>query len=339
MISCGGSHSLAIKADGTLWAWGDNVQGQLGDGTIIQRTSPIQIGSSTDWSMIRCGDFHSLAIKTDGTLWAWGRNTYGQLGDGSTIQRTSPTKIGSSNFWLKIGGGAAHSIAISGVVLNSWGYNNKGQLGDGTTTQRTSPSIIGRRQYIVTSAVAGTGIALSNEIGEVIITNTGVQTFNGLAGALQGVSAAVAGTGISVSGATGSVTITNTGVQTFNGLAGAVTGVTVGGTNTFTALNTFQGGAAIYGIVSTGITAPTIASATTITPTKAITFISGSAAIQAIIPPSGISTAAGGQITLIPTGAFTTTTAGNIALASTAVQYKAMIMTYDGGTTKWYPSY
>jgi hypothetical protein len=86
----------------------------------------------------------------------------------------------------------------------------------------------------VSAAVAGTGISVSGA--------TGVQSFNGRTGAVQGVSAAVAGTGISVSGATGAVTITNIGVQSFNGLTGAVTGVTVGGTNTFTALNSFNAG-------------------------------------------------------------------------------------------------
>ena len=414
--------------------------------------------------------------------------------------------------------------------------------------------------------------------GTVVFTNY-VASFNGVTGAVQGVSAAVAGTGISVSGATGSVTITNTGVQSFNGLTGAVTGVTVGGTNVFTALNSFSAGISaaggvtfsgtfsgttgafskdiivnsmtigrgggdsdtnlavgvgalgsndtgiyntaigaaalplvveggentaigygalevlvggseniaigrsalgslenansntaigrfamyyaidaeaniaigggalltnvsgsynvaigencltsaestgnvangrsalqsiltgnynvalgydagrrrttgavaltsatesifigysarasanamtreivigsnalglgsdttvigvtstlgnrIFGVASTGVTAPTIASAATIAPTKTITFISGTTAIVTITAPSLIATT-GGQITLIPTGIFTTTAAGNIALASTAVVSKALIMTYDAGTAKWYPSY
>jgi len=95
----------------------------------------------------------------------------------------------------------------------------------------------------------------------------------------------------------------------------------------------------IFGVASTGQVAPTVASATTIAPTKTITFISGTTAIATITAPSLIATT-GGQITLIPTGIFTTTTVGgNIALASTAVVSKALIMTYDAGTAKWYPSY
>ena len=91
-------------------------------------------------------------------------------------------------------------------------------------------------------------------------------------------------------------------------------------------------------LIATSAAAPTIASATTIAPTTSIVFISGTTAVATITAPSPIS-AGGGQITLIPTGAFTTTTAGNIAIASTAVVGKALIMTFDVTTSKWYPSY
>lgn len=94
----------------------------------------------------------------------------------------------------------------------------------------------------------------------------------------------------------------------------------------------------LVNVFATSTAAPTIASATTIAPAKAITFISGTAAIATITAPSPISTG-GGTITFIPTGIFTTTTAGNIALASTAVVGKALTMTYDVTTAKWYPSY
>jgi hypothetical protein len=103
-------------------------------------------------------------------------------------------------------------------------------------------------------------------------------------------------------------------------------------------ISVVSGGFTNSGVQGTELAAPTIASGTTIAPTKGITFISGAAAIATITAPSPIS-AGGGQITLIPTGAFTTTTGGNIALASTAVVNRALIMTYDSGTAKWYPSY
>lgn len=102
-------------------------------------------------------------------------------------------------------------------------------------------------------------------------------------------------------------------------------------------------GNTVTGIVYTPAAAPTIASATTIAPTTPIVFISGTTTIATITPPvpttSPVTTAYGMQITLIPTGAFTTTTAGNIALASTAVVSRALTMTYDSATNKWYPSY
>ena len=91
-------------------------------------------------------------------------------------------------------------------------------------------------------------------------------------------------------------------------------------------------------LISTGAAAPTVASSATIAPTTRIVFVSGTTAINTITAPAGISTT-GGQITLIPTGLWSTTTSGNIALVTTAVVNKALIMTYDSGTSKWYPSY
>jgi len=92
------------------------------------------------------------------------------------------------------------------------------------------------------------------------------------------------------------------------------------------------------GLIATTAAAPTIASAATIAPTKPITFISGTAAVVTITAPTPIS-AGGGMITLIPTGAFTWTAAGNIAVLGTAVVNRALTLVYDATTTKWYPSY
>lgn len=111
-ISTGSSHSLAIKADGTLWAWGCNQYGQLGDGTQFDRTIPVQIGNDSDWYKIAAGTYHSLAIKKDGTLWAWGYNSIGQLGDGTGINKLKPIKISTSKDWKKIAAGGNYSLAI-----------------------------------------------------------------------------------------------------------------------------------------------------------------------------------------------------------------------------------
>jgi alpha-tubulin suppressor-like RCC1 family protein len=143
-IAAGRQHSLGIKSDGTLWAWGLNNFGQLGDGTDTHRTSPVQIGTDNNWSQIAAGEYHSLAIQSDGTLWAWGSNSVGQFGDGTTIDRSSPIQIGTATNWSKIDAGDFHNLSIlSDGTLWAWGRNDYGQLGDGTTTFKTSPVQIG----------------------------------------------------------------------------------------------------------------------------------------------------------------------------------------------------
>jgi len=112
-VSLGRNHCLVIKSNGALWAWGRALTyGQLGDGTVIDKPSPIQIGSLTDWASVSAGRSFSLARKTDGTTWAWGRGTEGQLGDGTIIFRSSPVQIGSLTDWASLGSGNSHSLAL-----------------------------------------------------------------------------------------------------------------------------------------------------------------------------------------------------------------------------------
>ena len=160
-IVAGLEFTIALKADGSIWAWGNNSNGQLGDGTIIQRNSPVQIGSEKKWKKIACGNSHSLALKSDGTLWAWGINLFGQLGDGTTTEAHSPLQIGTDNNWLNITGGSYHTIAIkSDGTLWAWGRNSDGQLGDNSTTQHNSPVQIGsdNKWLIITSAYNTLGL-------------------------------------------------------------------------------------------------------------------------------------------------------------------------------------
>ncbi|MFZ4929043.1 T9SS type A sorting domain-containing protein [Chryseobacterium sp. Mn2064] len=143
-VSAGRYHSLGIKMDGTLWAWGSNSNNQLGDGTSIQRNNPVQIGTATNWKKIFPSEKYSVAIKEDGTLWAWGNNQFGFLGDGTTTNRTVPTKIGTATDWEYIAVGGSHTIGIkSNGTLWAWGMNLSGELGDGTTTNRLTPTQIG----------------------------------------------------------------------------------------------------------------------------------------------------------------------------------------------------
>jgi len=143
-VSAGFSHSAAIKNDGTLWAWGLNDFGQVGDGSVTNRYIPVQISTATNWQSVSVGYYYTLAIKSDGTLWGWGFNECGQLGDGTTNGKMLPAQIGTSTDWRLVSAGGGHSVAIKNDgTLWAWGNNAAGQLGDGTTTNRFSPVQIG----------------------------------------------------------------------------------------------------------------------------------------------------------------------------------------------------
>ena len=152
LLSAGSNHCLAIRPadpvnlafEGTLWAWGLNLNGQLGDGTTTIRSSPVQIGSGTDWSQVSAGGAHSLALKSDGSLWSWGLNTNGQLGNGNTTSRSSPAQVGALTDWAYVSAGQTHSLAVkTNGTLWTWGNNGNGQLGNGNTTSRSSPAQVG----------------------------------------------------------------------------------------------------------------------------------------------------------------------------------------------------
>ncbi|MFH0888751.1 MAG: glycine-rich protein [Planctomycetota bacterium] len=118
-VAAGASHSLGVRSDGTLWAWGLNTNGQIGDGTTgTDRTSPVQIGNVTTWIGVAGGTSHSLGVRSDGTLWAWGLNTNGRLGDGSTTQRNSPVQ---SSVSVLLPSGTYISAAITPTGVTSWG--------------------------------------------------------------------------------------------------------------------------------------------------------------------------------------------------------------------------
>ena len=141
-IACGGYHTTAIKTDGTLWTWGYNSQGQLGDNTTAWRSSPVQtIAGGTNWKQVACGSGHTSAIKTDGTLWTWGYNGYGQLGDNTIVSKSSPVQtIAGGTNWKQVACGSNHTSAIkTDGTLWTWGYNYSGQLGDNTQVNKSSP--------------------------------------------------------------------------------------------------------------------------------------------------------------------------------------------------------
>jgi alpha-tubulin suppressor-like RCC1 family protein len=143
-ISTAGEHTILLKADGTLWAWGLNDYGQLGLGDTDNRDIPTLVGSSTEWDQISIGNGHSLARKINGTIWAWGLNYSGQLGTGDNTDYHAPNQVGSDWDWVGITAGHLTSFAIrENGTLWAWGENGFGQLGDNTQDDKLVPTLIG----------------------------------------------------------------------------------------------------------------------------------------------------------------------------------------------------
>jgi alpha-tubulin suppressor-like RCC1 family protein len=151
MVSAGEYSTFAISTDNRLFAVGRNQFGELGDGTTISRSLPVQIGTSS-WSMVSGGAGFAAAIRTDGGLFTWGSNNRGQLGSGTTTNRSSPVQIGSSS-WSMVTTGNYHAGAITtNGSLFTWGFNNRGQLGLGNTTNFSSPVQVGTSSWSMVSA-------------------------------------------------------------------------------------------------------------------------------------------------------------------------------------------
>lgn len=134
------AHSMALKANGTVWAWGSNLYGGLGNGTTVNSMAPVQAQGLTNVKQISAGGWHSVALRNDGTVWAWGWNTDGQLGDGTVIDKSTPQQVPGLSGIVKIAAGTYHVLALKndGTVW-AWGDNVSGQIGDGTTVDKTSP--------------------------------------------------------------------------------------------------------------------------------------------------------------------------------------------------------
>jgi len=143
-----GSFTVGIQSNGSLWAWGWNSSGQLGNSNTSNQTAPVQvIGVSTgdyNWASVSAGCWNTVAIKTDGTLWGWGGNSEYQLGLGVTGDQNMPQEISAGTNWKSVSAGRYHTMAVrADGTLWGWGQNDEGWLGNGTTATNQSPLRIG----------------------------------------------------------------------------------------------------------------------------------------------------------------------------------------------------
>ena len=172
-VTAGLGHSLALRADGTLWGWGSNEYGQLGDGTTQFRNGPILVNSpgNSSWIQVSAGLRHTVALQADGSLWAWGSNDFGQLGDGSAnVNRAIPTRVVepatavAGSTWQQIVASTTYTLGLrSDGTLWAWGSSGYGATGLGETgklfltpTQIATPAAASSRTIWTRVAAGGT---------------------------------------------------------------------------------------------------------------------------------------------------------------------------------------
>jgi alpha-tubulin suppressor-like RCC1 family protein len=148
-VSAASNHAVALRTNGTLWAWGLGTSGQIGDNNISCRSSPVSVvGGFTDWCQVSTNGGTTLAVRSNGTAWAWGGNGFGQIGDGTTTNRSSPVSVvGGFTDWCQVSMsktiGSSFGIRRNGTLW-AWGCNRYGSLGTNNTINRSSPvSVVG----------------------------------------------------------------------------------------------------------------------------------------------------------------------------------------------------
>jgi hypothetical protein len=129
-VAAGYGHTLAVRTDGSLWAWGSNYDGQLGTNGPAQQLTPVQVGTATTWQSVMAREGTSAALRQDGSLWAWGNNRAGQLGTSTTTTQRTPLPVGTGATWQQVALGNYFTLAIrADGALWGWGDNAGGQLG------------------------------------------------------------------------------------------------------------------------------------------------------------------------------------------------------------------
>ena len=142
--------SYGLKADGSVWSWGANAYGALGDNSVVNKSSPVAVTGGHSFTDIKTGSNEVIALKADGSVWTWGRNSWGQLGDNSVVNKSSPVAVtgGHSFIHITFGNGSAACLKADGSCW-TWGNNDSGQLGDGTIIRTSSPiAVTGGHSFI-----------------------------------------------------------------------------------------------------------------------------------------------------------------------------------------------
>ena len=183
------THTIYVKDDGTVWAWGNNNNGQLGDGSATSKNTPVQVSGLYSMTAVAAGSGHTVALKNDGTVWAWGNNSTGQLGNGNfTPSNPTPAQVSglsgmSSGVVIAVAAGYDHTVALKndGTVW-AWGNNATGQLGNGNITPSNTPVQVSGLSG-VTAVAAGFGHTVALKSDGTVRTwgnNTKGQLGNGL---------------------------------------------------------------------------------------------------------------------------------------------------------------
>ena len=139
--SAGAMHTCAVKGDGSVWCWGRNDHGQLGDGTGSTQAAPVQVKSLNGVSVVSTHLEHTCAVRDNSSIWCWGRNGYAQLGDGTKIDRSAPVQVENTSDATSVVTGARHTCALrNNSDVWCWGDNSLGQLGLGNDNETVDPT-------------------------------------------------------------------------------------------------------------------------------------------------------------------------------------------------------
>jgi alpha-tubulin suppressor-like RCC1 family protein len=155
-IAAGNSHTVALKGDGTVLAWGGNTSGQLGNGNFTSQSTPAAVSGLTNVIAIAAGSYHTVALKGDGSVWAWGYNNSGQLGNGNFASQNIPVAVSSLTNVIAIAAGGSHTLALkSDGTVWAWGMNDKGQLGNSNFTSQNLPAAVSGPASVIAVAAGG----------------------------------------------------------------------------------------------------------------------------------------------------------------------------------------